>query len=77
MNYCIGCKHLNLTPRDPGCVGSTLTGVYGDEEAQMFCSEGHWREEMGQNATLEVFRICMEKAETCDDFVQRESEDSI
>jgi hypothetical protein len=73
MRYCIGCIHLDITPRDAGCTGSTLTGVYGDEEAMVFCKKGHWREEMGERAGVETFRKCMEKAETCPDFNERPS----
>jgi hypothetical protein len=71
MKYCIGCTHLDLTPRYPGAMGSTWTGIYGDEEAAMFCYKGYWRNEMDARANLETFRQCMEKAQTCADFEER------
>jgi hypothetical protein len=76
MKYCIGCVHLDLTPRDPGRMGSTWTGVYGDEEAATFCKKDHWRVEMGTDATLEDFQRAMEKAETCPDFEERSAPDT-
>lgn len=71
MKYCIGCKHLNLSPREPSAQGSELTGTYGGEEAAMFCAKGYWKEEMGEDATLENFQRAMEKADTCLDFSER------
>lgn len=53
-------------------MGSTLTGTYGAEEAATFCELGHWRTEMGPDATMETFRTCMEKATDCPDFKERE-----
>ena len=71
MKYCIGCKYLDLTPREEGCQGSTWTGIYGDEEAAMFCTKGHWRNEIGPYANLIDFQRAMEKAEICSDFEER------
>lgn len=71
--YCIGCVHLDLTPREPGVMGSSWTGQYGQEEAATFCKRNHWRAEMGPEATLETFRACMEKATDCLDYEERET----
>ena len=71
QRYCIGCVHLDLTPRDPGCMGSTWTGIYGDEEARTFCKKGHWSMEVGTDATMEDFRRAMEKARDCPDYSER------
>lgn len=71
MKYCIGCKHLNFYPRVPGD-WTEATGTYGANEAEMFCSKGYWREEMGPEATLENFQRAMEKADTCPEFSERQ-----
>ena len=69
--YCIGCVFFDMTPREPGCMGSTWTGIYGDEEAASFCQQGHWRFEHGTQFTLEDFRQHMEKAQKCADYEER------
>ena len=69
--YCIGCVFFDMTPRDPGQMGSTWTGIWGDEEARGFCKKDHWSFEIGTDFTLEDFRKSMEKAGDCPDYSER------
>lgn len=74
MKYCIGCVHLYYEPPDPGCMGSTWTGVYGDHDARLACQLGHWEHEFSEGSSIKEFEAAMEKAETCPDFTERASE---
>jgi hypothetical protein len=74
MRYCIGCQHLYYTEPDPGSVGSTWTGRYGEEDAALFCRRGHWRHDFDRGASVETFERCMEKANTCPDYEERNAE---
>lgn len=69
--YCIGCVFFDMTPRDPGCMGSTWTGIYGDEEARGFCKKGLWNYDLGTSLDLDDFRRFMEKAADCSQYTER------
>lgn len=63
--YCIGCVFFDMTPRDPGQMGSTWTGIWGDEEARGFCKKDRWQYDFGTSLSLDEFRDFMEKANDC------------
>jgi len=76
MKYCIGCQHLYFKPGhgDDQC-GSTMTGAWGAEDAELSCQKDHWKLELGEYGNVEIFDIeaAMKKAETCGDYTERSS----
>lgn len=77
QRYCIGCKHLTYAERDRGSQGSTLTGTYGDVDANLSCHKGYWALYFGYdygNKLVGELELAMLHAATCPDYAERKQE---